>query len=132
MKMARATANFFNNNWRRRCWRRRRRRLRRLRLRRLRRWLAAAAAAVVVVGDDWWCVGVLGRNFKIATVVLGDTETLTHRHTHRGIVGYRKWPSLYAHCAYAYPLFEATTPGAAPGPPVKPGPVFVASGGVNQ
>ena len=30
-----------------------------------------------------------------------------------------------------YPFFEVTTPGAAPGPPVKPGPVFVASGGVT-
>jgi len=28
-----------------------------------------------------------------------------------------------------YPFFEVTPPGAAPGPPVKPGPVFVASGG---
>ena len=31
---------------------------------------------------------------------------------------------------YTHPFFEATPPGAAPGPPVKPGPVFVASGGV--
>ena len=29
-----------------------------------------------------------------------------------------------------YPFFEATTPGAAPGPRSKPRPVFVASGGV--
>ena len=27
----------------------------------------------------------------------------------------------------SYPFFEVTPPGAAPGPPVKPGPVFVAS-----
>ena len=31
-----------------------------------------------------------------------------------------------------YPFFEVTPPGAAPGPPVKTGPVFVASGGVNM
>ena len=29
-----------------------------------------------------------------------------------------------------YPFFEVTPPGAAPGPPVKTGSVFVASGGV--
>ena len=29
-----------------------------------------------------------------------------------------------------YPFFEATPPGTAPGSPVKPGPVFVTSGGV--
>ena len=32
-------------------------------------------------------------------------------------------------CPYAYPLFEATPPGAAPGLPVKTG-AFVSSGGV--
>jgi len=31
-----------------------------------------------------------------------------------------------------YPFFEATPPGAAPGPRLKPGPVFVASGGVTK
>ena len=31
---------------------------------------------------------------------------------------------------YTHPFFVATPPGAAPGPRLKPGPVFVTSGGV--
>ena len=38
-------------------------------------------------------------------------------------------PSVRAY-APTFPLFEATPPGAAPDPRLKPGPVFVASGGL--
>ena len=51
----------------------------------------------------------MGGNFKKRTVTLGDTD----------VVGYRKWPLGTRMCPC--PFFEATPPGAAPGPPIKTG-----------
>jgi len=56
---------------------------------------------------------------------MGDTqrererETHTQTHTHTDIVGYKNDPLCTRICPY--PFFEATPPGAAPGPPVKTG-----------
>jgi len=48
-------------------------------------------------------------------------------------IAYRKWTSPNAHVPPPVSFFEATPPGAAPGPPVKTGPrVRVASGGVKK
>jgi len=54
---------------------------------------------------------------------LGATRAHTHtHHTHTQIVGYRKFPPLYAHTVCPIlTFFEVTPPGAAPGPPVKTG-----------
>jgi len=43
-----------------------------------------------------------------------------NRRTQTEIAGYRKWPLLCTRIC-PYPFFEATPPGAAPGPPVKTG-----------
>ena len=52
----------------------------------------------------------------------------TRAHTHADSGGYRKRPSSVHAYMPPYPPFEATPPGSAPGLPVKPGHLFVASG----
>jgi len=82
---------------------------------------AAAAAAAVVV-----C-------FQQKTATLGDTETQRHRGTETQTHTEVSWaigndPFLYAHMPL--PVLRSHTPGAAPDPRLKSGPVFVASGDV--
>jgi len=56
----------------------------------------------------------------------------TDRHTGimEMIVGYKETTLLCTRIC-PYPFFEVTSPGAAPDPRLKPGPVFVASGGAK-
>ena len=64
--------------------------------------------------------------FDGPTVVLRQTDRQTHTD---GQTSHRKSNPPCTRM-YTHPFFEATPPGAAPGPPVKNRPVFVTSGGV--
>ena len=72
------------------------------------------------------CRRMLDFDLKRPTYII----VATHRHTdsYRGLL--EMTPLCMRICPY--PLFEATPPGAAPDPRLKPGPVFVASGDVTS
>ena len=75
--------------------------------------------SVVVVCVCWACLKIeyLAGRFVFDFDLKRPTAALVATHRPTGIVGYRKLTPLCTRIC-PYPLFEATPPGAAPGPPV--------------
>jgi len=89
---------------------------------------------VLDVFENWAgkCVCVFEKtncHFSGPIVTLVATDRPTHRQT--GIMGYRKFHPLCSRIC-PYPFFEAHPRAPPPDPRLKPGPVFVASGGVKK